>query len=175
MKVNKLLPIAAIFGCYVFGSVAIAQQVCPVGAGACTARTLPASSYSNSRAVDIMIRPPVPVLPTPGELALQIAPLLPPSAGPSGIFCGRAAVFTDSMGVTERSPCQGHLVAYQAPTEVWIPASGGTCDESGNSCSPYIPGYVGISYVFAADCPAGFGLISTGSSGPYQYFSCIKS
>jgi hypothetical protein len=174
MKSFKFLPIAAIFGCYVFSSVAIAQQVCPVGGGACTARTLPASSYSNARAVDVMIRPPVPVLPTPEALALQIAPLLPPSSGPSGIFCGRAAVYTDSMGVTERSPCQGHLVAYQAPTSVYVPESGGQCAENGQ-CDPIIPAYWGTSYVFTSDCPIGYGFISTGSSGPYQYFSCIKS
>ena len=74
----KSLPIAAIFGCYVFGSTAIAQQVCPVGGGTCVTRPgpAPASSYSNARSVDIMIRQPVPVIPTAQSLAPELLPLL---------------------------------------------------------------------------------------------------
>ena len=100
MKVNKLLPIAAIFGCYVFGSAAIAQQVCPVGGGTCVTRPgpAPASSYSNARAVDIMIRQPIPVMPTAESLALSIAPLLPAGAG--SVTTG---IRTASNGVTSTS------------------------------------------------------------------------
>ena len=79
----KSLPIAAIFGCYIFGSSAIAQQVCPVGGGTCVTRPgpAPASSYSNARSVDIMIRQPVPVIPTAQSLLPEILPLLPTPAG----------------------------------------------------------------------------------------------
>ena len=97
----KSLPIAAIFGCYVFGfgSAAIAQQVCPVGGGACVTRPgpAPASSYSNARAVDIMIRQPVPVIPTAQSLLPEILPLLPTAGGTvttgilSGVLVGNVA------------------------------------------------------------------------------------
>ena len=70
MESFKFLPVAAMFGCYVFSSAAMAQQVCPAGGGACVTRPIPASSYSNARATDIMVRPPVPVLPTAESLAL---------------------------------------------------------------------------------------------------------
>ena len=92
MKVNKLLPIAAIFGCYVFASAAIAQQVCPAGGGACVTRPgpAPASSYSNARSVDIMIRQPAPVIPTAQSLLPEILPLLPTPRGTltTGILSG---------------------------------------------------------------------------------------
>lgn len=92
MKASKFLPIAAIFGCYVFGSAAIAQQVCPVGGGACMARPgpAPASSYSNARAVDIMIRQPTPVIPTAQSLLPEILPLLPTAGGAltTGVLIG---------------------------------------------------------------------------------------
>ena len=82
MKSFKFLPLAAIFACYAFSSVAISQvQVCPIGAGACSTRQTPASSYSNARSVDIMIRQPIPVMQTPEQLALTIAPLLPTTPG----------------------------------------------------------------------------------------------
>ena len=170
----KFLPVAAIFGLSLFGAAVAQTQVCPVGGGACVTQPTPASSYSSARAVDIMVRQPVPVLPTPADLALQIAPLLPPASGPAGIYCGRAAVYTDNMSVTERTPCQGHQVAYQAPQQTYFPPSGGFCYENGY-CDPVDPGGYFTTYVFAGDCPSGYGLTTTGSSGPYQYYSCIKS
>lgn len=178
MKAFKFLPIAAIFGCYVFGSVsALAADisVCPAGVGACRAQAIPASSYSSARSVDILIRPPVPVLPSAESLALSIAPLLPQSSGPSGTYCGRAAVYTDNMGITERSPCQGHLVAYQAPKQVYSPPTPGSCNTETGYCTDGSPGYYFTDYVFTGDCPDGYRLTTTGSSGPYQYYSCIKS
>ena len=109
MKSFKFLPVAALFGCYVFGSVSMAQQVCPAGGGACVTRPIPASSYSSARAVDMTVRQPMPVLPTAEELARQLVPFLPPPAGTvtsdifeiyygsyiSSIFCvhGRGADF----------------------------------------------------------------------------------
>ena len=60
MKALKVLAVAAVFGCYVFGSAGVsAQQICPVGAGACRANPTPASSYSTARAVDLTPRLPV--------------------------------------------------------------------------------------------------------------------
>ena len=60
MKALKVLAVAAVFGCYVFGSAGVsAQQICPIGAGACRANPTPASSYSTARAVDLTPRLPV--------------------------------------------------------------------------------------------------------------------
>ena len=82
MKALKVLAVAAVFGCYVFGSAGVsAQQICPVGAGACRANPTPASSYSTARSVDIMIRQPVPVVPTAQSLLPEILPLLPTARG----------------------------------------------------------------------------------------------
>lgn len=100
MKVNYFLPIAAIFGCYVFGSAAIAQQVCPVGGGACVARVVPASSYSSARAVDVTARP------------------VAGADMPAGGFCGWAVVNQGSSFYSggpapyaDGVPCQGYPVA----------------------------------------------------------------
>jgi hypothetical protein len=162
MKSFKFLLLAALLGCYVFGSagaLAADISVCPIGVGACQTKAMPASSYSNARAVDVTVHP-VPSDPT----------------GPSGVFCGRAAVYTDSMGVTERNPCQGHLVVYQAPTDVYVPAQEAYCDNAEvQTCYPATAGYSTTSYTFTGDCPVGFSLTTIGSSGPYQYYSCIKS
>ena len=73
----KFLPIAAIFGCSIFGSALAQTQICPVGGGACFSQPAPASSYSSARAVDMTVRQPVPVLPTAADLARQIAILIP--------------------------------------------------------------------------------------------------
>ena len=109
MKLFKFFPVAALFGCYVFGSAASAQQVCPAGGGACVTRPIPASSYSSARAVDMTVRQPMPVVRTAEQLAAEVALLLPPPAGTvtsdifeidygsyiSSIFCvhGRGADF----------------------------------------------------------------------------------
>ena len=77
----KFLPIAAIFGCSIFGSALAQTQICPVGGGACFTQRAPASSYSSARAVDMTVRQPVPVLPTAEELARQLVPLLPQTGG----------------------------------------------------------------------------------------------
>lgn len=178
MKSFKFLPVAAIVSCYVFasaGAFAADISICPIGVGACQTKAMPASSYSDARAVDIMVRPPVQVMPSAESLALSIAPLLPQSSGPSGSYCGRAAVYTDNMNITERSPCQGHLVAYQAPTTAYMPPTLGWCNSESGDCTGGTPGYYYTAYVFAGDCPVGYGLTTTGSSGPYQYYSCIKS
>jgi hypothetical protein len=142
-------------------------QITPVGGGPGQWQTMPADSHSDSRA-------------GPGIPESVLHPIVPSSSGPSGTFCGRAAVYTDSMGITERTPCQGHLVAYTATSsqQVWQPAqpayySGG---ENGTNY-PATEGYfttVTSSY-FATDCPAGYSITTTGSSGPYQYYACIKA
>ena len=111
MKSFKFLPVAALFGCYVFGSASMAQQVCPIG-GACVTRPIPASSYSSARAVDMTVRQPMAVVQTAEQLAAEVALLLPPPAGTvtsdifeidygsyiSSIFCvqGRGANFGDA-------------------------------------------------------------------------------
>ena len=105
----KFLPIAAIFGCSIFGSALAQTQICPVGGGACFSQPAPASSYSSARAVDMTVRQPVADLPSAAELARQILPFIPPPAGTvttdifeidygsyiSSIFCvhGRGADF----------------------------------------------------------------------------------
>ena len=93
MKALKVLAVAAVFGCYVFGSAGVsAQQICPVGGGACVTPPgpAPASSYSNARSVDIMIRQPVPVVPTAQSLLPEILPLLPTARGTltTGVLTG---------------------------------------------------------------------------------------
>ena len=94
MKALKVLAVTAVFGCYVFGIAgASAQQICPVGGGACVSNPTPASSYSNARAVDVTPRLPV------------VDPL-----GPAGSYCGW--YFSDSStegGSTQSIPCQGRL------------------------------------------------------------------
>ena len=99
MKVNKLLPIAAIFGCYVFGSAAIAQQVCPVGGGACLTRVVPASSYSSARAVDLTVRP------------------VPGADMPAGGFCGWAAGCAPARAVARlglKSPARPIISPFES-------------------------------------------------------------
>jgi hypothetical protein len=76
MKAFKFLPVAAVVACSLFNSVN-ANQVCPVGGGACTNRPVPASSNSNARAVDNFIRP---VIPSAGEIARDVFMMLPPPA-----------------------------------------------------------------------------------------------
>ena len=94
MKALKVLAMATVFGCYVFGSVGVsAQQICPVGAGACRDNPTPASSYSNARSVDIMVRQPTPVIPTAQSLLPEILPLLPAPRGTltTGVLTGTLA------------------------------------------------------------------------------------
>ena len=98
MKALKVLAVAAVFGCYVFGSAGVsAQQICPIGAGACRANPTPASSYSNARSIDVTPRLPV------------VDPM-----GPAGSFCG-SFMFDSGIASGEGSraassqmvPCQG--------------------------------------------------------------------
>lgn len=167
---------------FVFGFVAVAfaagasaqyktgdrYQVVPIGGGVGVTRTLPAGSDSDVNA-------------TPGIPESVLHPVVPNANGPSGTFCGQAAVYTDNTGITERSPCQGHLVAYQAVSsqQVWQPAQAAYCSggDSNETCYPATDGYfyTSTSSVFAADCPPSYNLTTTGSSGLYQYYSCIKS
>ena len=94
MKALKVLAVAAVFGCYVFGSAGVsAQQICPIGAGACRANPTPASSYSTARSVDIMIRQPTPVIPSAQSLLPEILPLLPTARGTltTGVLTGTLA------------------------------------------------------------------------------------
>lgn len=164
MKTHKFLAVVAVFGCYVFGSAGVLAapamiSICPVG-GVCSAPVLePASSKSNAVAVDVTPRLPV------------VDPF-----GPSGSYCGRAAVYTDDMGITERTPCQGHQVAYTAQQPVFQPPIAAYCDGLDTpTCYPDQPGGWYTIPVFATDCPVGYAVTTTGSSGPYQYYSCIKS
>lgn len=150
--------------CYGFGSISGAQAggttVCPTG-GACSVIPTPAdSSYSGGYAI-------------PGITSESIRPLIPNQGGPSGMYCGRAAVYTDSMAITDRVACDGHLVAYTAYSQAWMPGQPEWC--SGEACYPATPGYYYTASSFATDCPSGYRITTTGSSGPYQYYSCIKS
>ena len=106
MKTYKFLVVVAVFGCYVFGSAgASAQQICPVGGGACVSNPTPASSYSNARAVDVTRAPVAPVI------------VVDPTPAP-GSYCGWAVVNQGSSFYSggpepyaDGVPCQGHPVA----------------------------------------------------------------
>ena len=100
MKALKVLAMATVFGCYVFGSVgagAAMISICPVGGGACSVMPEPASSYSTARSVDVTPRLPV------------VDPM-----GPAGSFCG-SFMFDSGIASGEGSraassqmvPCQG--------------------------------------------------------------------
>lgn len=110
--------------------------------------------------------------PTPSK---TITDTITPS-GPSGMYCGRAAVYTDNMAITDRVACDGHLVAYTAYSQAYMPPQAAYCTGNDNpECFPASPGYYYNTSYFATDCPSGYRVTTTGSSGPYQYYACIKS
>ena len=114
MKTYKFLAVAAVFGCYVFGGVgASAQQICPIGGGACVPNPTPASSYSTARAVDVTRAPVAPVIvvdqtPAPGS------------------YCGWAAADPSTEGGSYSNyPCQGHRVAFMVTGTVFADCPAG--------------------------------------------------
>ena len=159
-------------------------------------RPVPADSRTNARAVDIMVRPVVPTYVTcaNGLLAMTQAACnsvvtattcpasyvfsggecrqLAAPDGTQGNYCGRSALYTDTRNFTEQVPCNGGLPYYYAASTAYQPPVAAFCDENG--CYPEQPGYSYVTQSLASGCPSGFSLTTTGSSGPYQYFTCIK-
>ena len=145
-------------------------------AAAQVSRPLPASSNNNYSALAAkLVFPVVPTdICTASNTNCYSPGYAPPNqGGPSGMYCGRAAVYTDNMAITDRVACNGHLVAYTAYSQAWAPAQPGWCNDQ--MCYPDTPGYYYNASYFATDCPSGYRVTTTGSSGPYPYYACIKA
>lgn len=129
-------------------------------------RPSPAGSYSVARAVDNLIRPVAP----------DISNFITNQVLPSGSYCGRVALYTDTRSITERAPCPRYSVLGPVTSTVYVPPTDAYCSGGDNPiCYEARPGYYTTVTPLGANCPGGYGLTVTGSSGPYQYYACIKS
>ena len=115
---------------------------------------------------------------TPGLSESILHPVAPNAGGP-GSHCGTLAIYTDTNSVTDNRPCMGYAIAHDQSQVVWQPETPAYCTNGGDSgtdvCYEAQPGYYSTVTVSVPDCPIGYGIATTGSSDPYQYYTCVKS
>lgn len=167
---------------FVMTALAAASFVAGAQQGSTQSIPIPASSAYSGGWANVAIT--VPTL--PGNICTSTnnlcytgsyKPVIPDQGGASGSLCGSASNYTDSNSVSTNVPCQGYPVIYRPQYLVNVPAADAYCSEWNDqtTCYPAQPAYQYTAYAaVTGSCPQGFSLISTGSSGAYQYYSCAK-